>query len=228
LTEAPLIPDVSLKKNKAERLPCVVVVDGSLSMKDSGAISELNEGLKILERELKDDDDACDAVRIALLRMGDSDEVEVLYNFTDAAEFSAPIIRANGSTPLGKAVDLAMHMIEEEKLRLRQEGITYKRPWLFIMSDGEPTDEFNEVAARAREAQGAKKFVLWAIGTGTEAPLAQLSEFCVQDRPPARLGKKKFKEMFVWLSDSAKAGSKLPTGQQMAMPSPKGWMETTL
>jgi uncharacterized protein YegL len=50
----------------------------------------------------------------------------------------------------------------------------------------------------------------------------------VQDRPPARLGENKFKDMFVWLSESAKAGSKLPTGQQMAMPSTAGWMETTL
>lgn len=122
------IPDVALKKNKSERLPCVLVVDGSLSMRESGAIGQLQEGLNLLERALKDDDDTADGVQIAIIRMGGRDEVTELTGFTDAADFSAPAVEANGSTPLGKAVDHAMGMIEDQKSRYRQNGISYKRP----------------------------------------------------------------------------------------------------
>ena len=47
-----LIPDLVLQDNSSQRLPCVVLVDGSGSMYGT-AIDNLNEGLKVLEAELK-------------------------------------------------------------------------------------------------------------------------------------------------------------------------------
>jgi uncharacterized protein YegL len=108
-----MIPDVALKRNKTERLACVLIVDGSRSMKDSGAIHELNEGLRTLAALLKEDDDTADGVQIAILRMGG--EVTELTGFVDAAEFTAPVVEADGSTPLGRAVEQAMRMIEALK-----------------------------------------------------------------------------------------------------------------
>ena len=219
-----IIPDIALKKNKTERLACVVITDGSSSMVSSGAIHELNKGMKIFENELKKDDDTADAVQIAVLRMGDHDGVEVLTDFVDAAEFYAPVVTANGNTPLGKAVDMAMSMIEQQKQKYRQSGITYKRPWVFLMTDGEPTDEYEEVAVRARQAQESKKFTLFAVGIGDQANMDVLKEFCGKDNPPpARMSEAKFKEMFVWLSASMSSASQRPSGEQVALPSPAGW-----
>ena len=96
-----IIPDVALKRNKTERLPCVLVVDGSSSMRGI-AISQLQEGLTMLERDLKGDDDTADGVQIAIVRMGGNDEVTELAGVTDAAEFRAPPVEANGTTPLGR------------------------------------------------------------------------------------------------------------------------------
>lgn len=212
-----MIPDVALKRNKTERLPCVLVVDGSLSMKESGAIAELNEGLQMLARDLRSDDDTADGVQIAILRMGDNDAVVELTEFVDAAEFTAPVVVANGSTPLGKAVEQAMRLIEAQKQRYRQNGISYKRPWLWIMSDGAPTDDWQPVAAGARAAQEAKRFTLWAIGIGKEAPLQALKAFTNGDRC-FRIGERDLKAMFEWMSASMSAGSKGAAGQQMTLP----------
>jgi uncharacterized protein YegL len=217
------IPDVALKKNKTERLPCVLVVDGSLSMRESGAIAHLQEGLGLLERSLKSDDDTADGVQIAIIRMGDEDAVVELTHFVDAADFSAPAVAANGSTPLGKAVDHAMAMIEDQKLRYRQNGISYKRPWLWIMSDGAPTDAWQPVAARARAAQAEKRFTLWAIGIGQQAPLEALKAFTNGDRC-FRLGERDIKQMFEYMSASMSAGSKAAAGQQLALPPPPSRM----
>ena len=210
-----MIPDVALKQNKVERLPCVLIVDGSTSMKESGAIASLNEGLQQLANDLKADDDTADGVQIAILRMGG--DVAELTGFVDASEFNPPTVIANGSTPLGKAVDRAMSMIDEQKQRYRENGVSYKRPWLWIMSDGQPTDAWQPVAARARTAQEAKQFTLWAIGIGKDAPLEALISFTNGERC-FRIGERDFKAMFEWMSASMSAGSKTGAGQQMALP----------
>ena len=210
-----MIPDVALKRNKTERLACVLIVDGSRSMKDSGAIHELNEGLRTLAALVKEDDDVADGVQIAILRMGE--DVTELTGFVDAAEFTAPVVEAHGSTPLGQAVTQAMSMIEAQKQRYRQNGISYKRPWLWIMSDGAPTDAWQPVAARARAAQEARQFTLWGIGVGKDAPLEALKSFTNGDRC-FRIGERDFKAMFEWMSASMSAGSKGAAGQQMTLP----------
>lgn len=211
------IPDVALKRNKSERLPCVLIVDGSTSMHESGASKELQEGLSQLEHDLKEDDDTIDTVQIAIIRMGGADEVAVLTDFVDAGSFVAPQIEANGRTPLGMAVDHAMKMIDDQKRRYRENGISYKRPWLWIMSDGVPTDDWKTVAARARDAQASKQFTLWAVGIGPEADISILKNFTNGDRC-FHLGTRSLKAMFEYMSASMSAGSRAAAGQQITLP----------
>src|SRR5215813_4036125 len=108
---AAVIPDVALQDNTSQRLPCAIVIDGSGSMMGQ-PIDELNEGLRVLETELKGDATASQRVQLLLIRLGDDDAAEVVTDWTDAMTFAAPKITANGSTPLGAAVRLAMHKLE--------------------------------------------------------------------------------------------------------------------
>ena len=50
-----IIPDIQLDNNTEQRLPCVLVLDGSASMKGP-PIDELNKGLKVLQEELQKDE----------------------------------------------------------------------------------------------------------------------------------------------------------------------------
>lgn len=211
------IPNVSFKRNKSERLPCVLVVDGSGSMRASGAIGRLQEGLALLERELKQDDETAYGVQLAVIRMGDDNRVTELTGFTDAADFVAPAVEASGSTPLGMAVAHAMDLIEQQKALYRANGIAYKRPWLWIWSDGVPTDDWQVVAQRAQAAQAAKRFTLWAVGIGDGADLGVLKEFTNGDRCFS-LGQRSLPAMFEFLSASAAAGSRAAAGQQVELP----------
>lgn len=61
--------------------------------------------------------------------------------------FTAPIMEASGLSPIGKAMELALQKIEEQKCLYDSCGITSKRPWIFLISDGEPTDYGWELAA---------------------------------------------------------------------------------
>jgi uncharacterized protein YegL len=215
-----MIPDVVLTDNTSQRLPCVLVLDGSASMADpraeSDAIRELNSGLNILEEELKNDDTAAQRVQLLVLRLGDDDQVEVVREWTDAMDFTAPTIEANGRTPLGKAMRMALDRVEEQKEKYRSHDIPYNRPWIFLITDGQPTDlDWEDAAADCRQAEDDNKVVIFSIGTAG-ADFDALKKF--SNRSPVMLDGLKFRELFVWLSRSASSGSKASQDTQVQLP----------
>jgi uncharacterized protein YegL len=184
-------------------------------------INELNEGLKILEQELKNDDTAAQRVQLMVIRLGDNDTVEILTDWTDAIDFSAPRLEANGVTPLGSAMRMAIEKIEEQKENYKDHSIPYNRPWVFLITDGNPTDlDWENAAAECRKAEADGKVSIFAIGTA-DADFEALKKF--SGRSPVKLDGLKFKELFVWLSRSASSGSKASQDAEMQMEAPSDW-----
>lgn len=210
-----IIPDLVLQDNTNQRLPCIVIVDGSTSMAGS-AIKRLNEGLKILEEQLKGDDIASLRVQLLLLRIGGHNSVETLTDWTDAIDFSAPLVEANGTTPLGEGVNVALKKLEEQKKKYKDNQITYNRPWLFIITDGAPTDpNWKRAAEKAVEAEKQGKVVVFPIGT-EDADFSNLNKF--SSRGALMLKGLDFNELFIWLSQSVSAGSKTEIGSETQLP----------
>ena len=210
-----LIPDLVLQDNSSQRLPCVVLVDGSSSM-DGKAINNLNEGLKVLEAELKADDVASLRVQLLIVRIGGHSDVETVIDWTDAIDFIAPNIKANGTTPLGKGVEHSLKKIEEQKEKYKQNQIPYNRPWLFIITDGSPTDNgWERCATKAVEAETKGKVVIFPIGT-EGADFDTLNQF--SSRGAMMLQHLNFKELFVWLSQSVSAGSQTEVDSTAQLP----------
>ena len=221
------IPDVVLRDNTSQRLPCMIVLDGSSSMsrKPDGvsAVSELNAGLKVLEQELKADDVASQRVQLKILRIGGSDEVQVVTDWTDAMDFEAPEISAKGTTPLGAGIRTALEAIEQQKENYNSHDIPYNRPWLFIITDGGPTDrKWEDTALACRMAEAEGKVVVFLIGTGS-ANFEKLSRF--SRRAPLRMEGLNFNELFVWLSCSASSGSQTALESEFTLPE-ISWGET--
>ena len=211
----PIIPDVVLTDNTSQRLPCVLVLDGSGSM-GGQPIDELNAGLKILENELKNDDTASQRVQLLVICFGGDDEIEVVDDWKDALDFTAPTIEASGRTPLGAAMQTALEKIEAQKENYRAHDIPYNRPWIFLITDGEPTDlDWEDAAANCRRAEDDSKVVIFAIGT-EDADFDALKQF--SNRAPVKLDGLKFKELFLWLSRSASSGSKASQDTDVQLP----------
>src|SRR5574344_229713 len=200
-----MIPYVEFADNANERTPCVLVLDCSGSMRGE-PIKQLNVGLETLENELKADIDASSRVQLLIIKAFGKDEVSISADWVDAMNFEAPVMSAAGLTPLGKAMEKALQKIEEQKCLYDSCGITSKRPWIFLISDGEPTDyDWEQVAEKCRYAQQNKKVVIHAIGT-QGANLDKLAKFSLL--PPKRLTGLKFTEFFLWLSRSVSCISK--------------------
>jgi uncharacterized protein YegL len=187
-------------------------------------IQALNEGIKALEQCLKDDDTASTRVQLAIVSVGGpTNDAEVMMDWTDVNNFQAFPLTTGGATPLGKGVDLALRLIEEGKQNMNKAGISYTRPWMMVISDGEPTDDRSawDAAARlCRTAEVDKKVEVFCIGV-EGANLKTLGELSV--KPPLMLDGIKFKALFVWLSSSLSAASRSRPGASLQLPSTDVW-----
>lgn len=211
----PIIPDVVFSDNTNQRTPCVLLLDGSSSMQGA-PIAQLYDGLRVFEAQLKQDPTTALRVQVLVLRVGGHDQVEVLTDWCDAIDFTAPVVQANGSTPLGAGITLALQKVEAQKRAYDANGISSTRPWIIMISDGNPTDPgWQEAAARARAAEQGKKCVVFPIGTDG-ADLAALGQF--SNKPTRRLQGLNFSELFVWLSRSMSVVSGSTPGSTVQLP----------
>jgi uncharacterized protein YegL len=216
------ILDRALEENNNQRCPCVLVLDGSGSM-GGPPVDQLNAGLQLLEQELKKDSTASQRVQLMVIRLGDNNMISILRDWTDAMEFTAPHVIANGVTPLGEAVRFAIEKLEEQKERYRKHAIKYYRPWLFIMTDGVPTDQdWQSAASACRAGEVENKWIVWAVGVGDQADLNVLSQF--SSAPPAKLDGLKFQELFRWLSNSLRDTSHRELDARLQIAAPNDWM----
>ncbi len=217
-----MIPYVEFAENANERTPCILVLDCSGSMRGE-PIKQLNTGLQALEKELKEDIDASSRVQLLVIKAYGKDDADVSADWVDAMNFNAPVMEASGLSPIGKAMELALQKIEEQKCLYDSCGVTSKRPWIFLISDGEPTDYGWELAAeKCRIAQQNKKVVVHAVGT-QGANLEKLAKFSIM--APKRLSGLKFTEFFLWLSRSVSCISRAAPNMPDILDDIEGWHE---
>ena len=222
LTDYDRIPDLAAGLefgDSEQRTACVLVLDTSISM-DGRPIGELNAGLRGLQAALQADELARRRVEVAVVTFGGA--VRVVQDFVSAEQFVAPTLEASGDTPLGAAVERALDRVGLRKHVYQEHGVPYTRPWVFLMTDGAPTDAWEGAAARVQRASAAKQVALFAVGV-QGADLGTLARFAVAERPPLALAGLKFRELFVWLSRSLGQVSNSGVGQQAALPSPGTW-----
>ena len=66
---------------------------------------------------------------------------------------------------MGAAVDLAMSELAAQKQAYKAAGLEYYRPWLFLISDGAPTDAgvFTQASDRLRTLEAAKGVSVFSV-----------------------------------------------------------------
>ena len=208
-----------LADNPTVRLPICFCLDVSGSM-FGAPINELNSGVKQFFEELLSDETTRFSSDIAIFTFG-GDSAVCVRNFVGIdAEPHAPTLRANGRTPMGEAVNLALDMLNERKKEYRDNGVDYYHPWLVLMSDGSPNgnpEEFERAVKRTADMYNKKKLVVFPIGIGNEADLQTLASF-TPGRPAMKMKGLKFKEFFSWLSKSVACVSSSNPGDNVQLP----------
>ncbi|MBL7852817.1 MAG: VWA domain-containing protein [Cyclobacteriaceae bacterium] len=207
----------SFADNPEPRCPCILLLDVSGSMAGS-KIQQLNEGISVYKDELLADSLASKRVETAVITFG---PVKIESVFQTAPSLYLPNFEASGDTPMGSAIKLALELLSQRKAEYRSNGIQFYRPWIFLITDGAPTDNWQEAAAMIKEGENGKSFAFFAVGV-EDANLDILKQISV--REPLKLRGLKFRELFMWLSNSMKSVSRSVMGSNVKL-LPPGWAE---
>jgi uncharacterized protein YegL len=202
--------------NPEPRCPCLLLLDVSGSMQGQ-PIDELNAGLITFREELAADALAMKRVEVGIVTFG---PVQIALPFQGASAFSPPNLTAQGDTPMGGAIKQGLEMVRQRKDEYKANGISYYRPWVFLVTDGGPTDEWESAGAAVREEEHSKSIAFFAIGI-QGANMDTLQQISV--RKPLLLDGLRFRDLFSWLSTSLRSVSQSSPGTEVQLHSPQGW-----
>ena len=204
--------------NPEPRCPCVLLLDTSGSMAGM-PITQLNEGVRTFRQELLSDPLATKRVEVAVVSFG---PVNIVSDFHTVPNFHPKELETTGDTPLGDAILTGIEMVNRRKKEYKENGIAYYKPWIILITDGAPTDEWALAAAAVQKGEANKSFAFFAIAVES-ANMDILRQ--ISTRSPLKLKGLMFREFFIWLSASMKMVSAKNPGAAINLLPPSGWSE---
>ena len=213
MDQVPFGESVEFAENVEPRCPCLLLLDTSGSMRGK-QMDELNAGIRQLKDELLADEMAQKRVEIAIVGFG---PVQTVSDFQTPDVFQPPTLVASGDTPIGGAIEAGLTLLDQRKQVYRTNGVSYYRPWIFLITDGGPTDFWQTAAEKVKQGEAANHFSFFAVGVeGARMDiLAQIAT-----REPVKLQELRFRDLFKWLSNSLSAVSKSQMGTQVSLGKP--------
>lgn len=194
---------------KARPLPVIILADVSGSMASDNKIGILNIALREMIDSLKDENSLRAEIYFSVVTFGGT--VKPHINFTKASEIVWSDLTPSGNTPMGQSFDAVKSLLEDKNLIPSR---SYA-PTLVLLSDGIPTDNWQEPLKNLLSSQRASKAfrIAMSIGAGEKGKdiLNQFlndSEFRVFEANEVREIKKFFR--FVTMSVSQRVKSVNP------------------
>lgn len=199
----------------------MLLVDTSGSMAGE-RIDALNAGLDTFRDDLLKDALASRRIELAIVTF--SSGVQIVQDFVTVDRFEPPELHAAGQTHMAAGISRALSLVDDRKSVYKDNGISYYRPWIFMVTDGQPEGEADDLVQQAarqiKERESSKKVAFFAVGV-EGANMSRLAQLTV--RQPVKLKGLKFSDMFVWLSASMQTISHSEVNDVMVGLTPIGW-----
>lgn len=191
------------------RLPVYLLLDTSGSMHGE-PIEAVKNGVQILLSNLRQDPYALETAYLSVITFNET--AKQVVPLTELPSFQAPVLNASGTTSLGGALSLLASSIEREVAKTTAEEKGDWKPLVFIMTDGEPTDDW----AKGLEAlKKVRTGVVVACAAGPGADTSVLKKITEVVVSLDTADDATIKAFFKWVSASVSVGSqKVDQGQK--------------
>lgn len=206
------------------RLPIYLLLDCSGSM--SGApIEAVRRGVELFVQEVQGDTFARETVHVAVITF-DSDARMVTDGLVPIDQFQPPQLSASGSTSLGKALRVLQQSLDTDVKPAVKGGEKGDwKPLVFILTDGEPTDDWQTPRQEILNRQQRKVLNVITVGCGPAINEQNLKAIAIGPCFRMDNSEASFKAFFQWVTQSvqsvSKAVSQPGAGEQpMALPKP--------
>lgn len=183
------------------RLPVYLLLDCSGSMFGE-PIEAVKNGVQVLVSTLRQDPYALETAYLSIITFDSS--AQQLTPLTELASFQQPNIQANGCTALGQALTLLAQRADQEVTKTTPDQKGDWKPLVFIMTDGEPTDDLNRGIAEFNKRKWGM-VVACAAGAGANTDTLKKITECVVSLDTADSAT--IKAFFKWVSASVSSGS---------------------
>lgn len=183
------------------RLPVYLLLDTSGSMHGE-PIEAVKNGVQVLVSTLRQDPYALETAYLSIITFDSA--AKQIVPLTELSMFQMPDIQVSGTTSLGEALSLLSTKVDTEVTKTTFEQKGDWKPLVFIMTDGEPTDDFRKGLAEFKK-QKFGMVVACAAGQGANTnTLKEITEVVVQlDTADSAT----IKAFFKWVSASVSTGS---------------------
>lgn len=175
-------------------------------------IEELNAGINRFKKQVCEDEKTKSVLDVAIIEFNSN--WKVVQDFVPVEYMKEVNLEAGGSTYLQKPLEKAIEMVDERSRFYRRSGSEPYKPWIVLISDGEPFDNPEELASTINEMVSKEKLAFWSLavpGANTEL-LHKLS-----GKRVLNLEEYDFKGFFDWVNKSMRAVSTSSPGEK-----PKG------
>lgn len=183
------------------RLPVYLLLDCSGSMFGE-PIEAVKNGVQVLVSTLRQDPYALETACLSIITFDSS--ARQVAPLTELSAFQQPNIQASGCTALGEALALLAQKADQEVVKTTAEKKGDWKPLVFIMTDGEPTDDLNKGLAEFKKRKWGM-VVACAAGAGANTETLKKITECVVQLDTADSAT--IKAFFKWVSASVSAGS---------------------
>ncbi|MBQ2980150.1 MAG: VWA domain-containing protein [Bacteroidaceae bacterium] len=193
--------------NSEMKCLCVLVLDVSGSMKL--CINSLNEALDKFIRDIRKgvngfNESSKECIELSIIQF--DKDVKVLHYPSLVEQITnIPILTVRGlTTNTLCALDTAFDVVEKRKREYKDLGIPYYRPWIILLTDGNPNplnqNELNKYASKISNDIAEYKYMLTAIGIGEKIDKNILS--MLSDGNYSFIKQNGFSKFFQYLSAS--------------------------
>ena len=186
------------------RLPVYLLLDCSESMIGDG-IESVTKGVATLLQELRKSPEALDAAHISVITF--DGQARQLAPLSDLMDFKAPQLVVRPGTALGAGLRLLSESINREVQTTTATRKGDFRPLVFILTDGQPTDDWRSVIATLDGFSKPRIANIYAIGCGEDVDYHMLEQVSDIVLKLPQMDAEAIRKLFIWLSASVQSAS---------------------